>query len=357
MAIPTKDYRQIRADILRDIANQASVSKLDVYVGDDSDFAVRANATANGIEGLYEHQKWIARQIFPDTADSDFLEFKHANPRGIFRKVASFSTGSVHFTGTVGSAVQIGTEIKTSSGIAIVTTVAGVIGAGGTVDIAAKAALAGLSGNQTAGTLLTLSAAPAGIQSQATIVSMTGGTDIETDTALLARVLFDMRMPPMGGAKHDYYRWAMEVPGVTDAYPFTQRRVANGVDVVIETAGGVPSAQLIADVLAHIDAVRPPCSDLLVMAPTLITVNIAAVLTLLGITLADATARINSVLQAYFGTLQVGDKVTRAKLTSLMMGIKGVVDVSLTTPAANVVPLADATHSELAVLGTVGLTV
>lgn len=92
------------------------------------------------------------------------------------------------------------------------------------------------------------------------------------------------------------------------------------------------------------------------MAPTLVAVNIVAVLTLSGTTLADATARINSVLVAYFATLHVGDAVTRAKLISLMMGVKGVTDVSLTTPAANVVPLADATHSELAALGTVTLT-
>ncbi len=351
MAIPTKDYRQIRADILRDIANQQPAA----YTGEDSDFAVRANATASSIEGLYEHQKWIARQVFPDTADSDYLE-RHASLRNITRKAASFATGTVQFSGVAGSAVPIGTEAKNNSGIAFVTTAAGVIGGGGTVDIAAKAVLAGLAGNQAAATVLMLSAAPAGVQSQASIVSMTGGTDIETDADLLARVLYDMRLPPCGGAKHDYYAWAMAVPGVIDAYVFTQRRAINGVDVVIETSGGLPGAPLIAEVLAYIDSQRPPAVDLLVMAPTLVVVNIVAVLTLSGTTLADATARITAVLQTYFAGLHVGDAVQRAKLISLMMGVKGVVDVSLTTPAANVVPLADATHSEIASLGTVTLT-
>lgn len=352
MPFPTKDYRQIRADILRDIANQ----RPDAYVGDDSDFAVRANASASGIEGLYQHQQWIARQIFAGTADADILETQHANPRGIFYKAASVSTGMVRFTGAVGSAVPIGTETRNNSGLAFVTTVAGVIGAGGTADIAAKAVLAGISGNQAANTALTLSAAPNGVQSQASIVTMTGGTDIETDATLLARVLYDKRLPPMGGAKHDYYKWAMEVPGVTDAYVFTQRRVINGVDVVIETEGGLPGAQLIADVLAHIDAQRPPCVDLLVMVPTQVAVNIAGVLTLSGITLAEAIVRVNSVLQAYFATLHVGDVVRKVKIESLITGIKGVVDVALSSPSANVVPLADATHSEIAILGTVALT-
>ena len=352
MAFATKDYRQIKADILRDISNQ----RADAYVGDDSDFALRANATGASIEGLYEHQKWIYKQIFPDTADADILETKHANPRGIFLKSASRSTGTIRFTGIVGASVPIGTEIRNVIGLSFVTTVAGVIGSGGSVDIAAQAMLTGLSGNQNPGDALTLTSAPNGIQSQVLIVSMTGGTDVETPESLLARVLFDMRMPPAGGAQHDYYKWAMEVSGVTDAYVFVQRRVINGVDVVIETSGGLPSAQLISDVTAYINSVRPPAVDLLVIAPTLVSVNITGTLVLSGVTLSDALIGIESVLQAYFASLQVGDVVRRVKLESLITSVKGVLDVTLTSPLSNVVPLADATHSERAALGTIGLT-
>lgn len=352
MAFSTKDYRQIKADILRDISNQ----RADAYVGDDSDFALRANATGASIEGLYEHQKWVARQIFPDTADADILETKHANPRGIFLKIASNATGSIRFSGAAGSPIPIGAEAVSIGGLSFLTTASGVIGAGGSIDIAAKAALAGLSGNLTAGTALTLTAAPNGVQSQAIIVSMAGGTDVETPASLLARVLFDMRMPPAGGAQHDYYKWALEVAGVTDAYVFVQRRVINGVDVVIETTGGLPSAQLISDVTAYINSKRPPCVDLLVMAPTLVSVNVTGTLVLSGVTLSDALIGISSVLQAYFTSLQVGDVVRRTRLESLITSVKGVLDVTLTSPLANVVPLADATHSERAVLGTVGLT-
>lgn len=351
MPYTTPDYRAVRDAILRDIANQLPSAA----TGADSDFAIRANATASAVEGLYQHQQWITRQILPDTADSDYLE-RHASLRSITRKAAAVASGTVHFSGTVGSAVPIGTESKTNSGIAIVTTAAGVIGAGGTADIAAQAALAGLAGNQAATTALTLSAAPAGVQSQATVVTMTGGTDIESDVELLVRLLVDIRLPPAGGAPHDYAAWALAVPGVTDAYIFTQRRAANSVDVVIETLGGVPSAQLIADVLAHVETVRPCCADVLVMAPSLVVANIAAALTLSGTTLAIATVAINTLLTAYFAGLHVGQSVARAKLITLMMEVPGVVDVNLTLPAANVVPLADATHSQLAVLGTVTLT-
>jgi uncharacterized phage protein gp47/JayE len=347
----TPDYRQIRADILRDIANlQSSAS-----TGADSDFAIRANATGAAIEGLYQHQQWIVRQIFPDTADSDYLE-RHASRYGIYRKAASIASGVVRMTGAAGSAVPIGTEGKLNSGIAYVTTVSALIGAGGTVDIPAKAIVAGIAGNQIAGATLTLSAAPASVQSQASIVSMTGGADIEIDADLLVRLLIRIRLPPAGGAVHDYAAWALEVPGVTDAYIYPQRRAVNSVDVVIEVAGGLPSAQMIADVYAHIESMRPVCAGVLVMAPQLVAVNIAAVLTLSGTTQALATAQINSVMQAYFNGLHVGDVVRRVKIESLITGIAGVIDVNLTSPAVNVVPLVDAVHSQIASLGTVTLT-
>jgi uncharacterized phage protein gp47/JayE len=128
------------------------------------------------------------------------------------------------------------------------------------------------------------------------------------------------------------------------------------VDVVIETEGGLASPELIAEVFAHIEAVRPLCVDLLVMNPTQVPVDITGSLALDGITLEAALVAINAVLAAYFATLHVGDVVRRVKIESLITSVAGVVDVALSVPAANVLILADATHSELGVLGVVNLT-
>lgn len=351
MGFPTKNYREVRDDILRDIVNQQS----DADTGVDSDFYVRANASGNAIEGLYEHQKWIARQIFPDTADVDILETKHARPRGITRKAASYATGSTLFKGVSGSVLDAGLAF-TRNGVAFVTTAAGAIGVGGTASIAAKAVVAGAAGNQAAGTVVTLSSAPIGVQPEASIVAMTGGTEIETPEALLFRVLYDIAMPANGGSEADYFKWAMEVPGVTDAYVFAQRRTANSVDVVIETEGGVASQALLDQVWAYIESVRPTCVDLATMVPELIPVNMAGVLSLNGITLADALVATDKVLKAYFDASHVGDEVRKVKIASLILSTKGVVDVNLTSPLANVLILADNTHSQRAVLGTQNFT-
>lgn len=348
MPFSSPDYQAIRDAILRDIVNQLPTAS----VGADSDYAIRANATGAAIEGNYQHQQWIARQIFPDTADSDLLE-RHCSLRNITRKAATVAAGSITFSGTAGSAVPIGTEAKTSGGVAYLTNAAGTIGVGGTVAITAQASATGIAGNQSAATALTLTAAPAGVLSSASIVTMSGGTDVETDTSLLARLLFDLRNPPCGGAAHDYYIWAMSVAGVTAAYIYSNRRGLGTTDVIILTAGGIPGAPLIASVQATIDTVRPVQADFLAFAPTAVVVNLAAALTLAaGYTLAAVGAAINTALVAYFSTLKPGDTAYLNRIRAIISDTPGVVDFNLTAPVANTAALVDATHTQLATLGT-----
>lgn len=347
MPFLTPDYQAIRDAILRDIANQAPSAN----VASDGDYAVRANAHAAAIEGLYQHQQWIVRQLFPDTADADYLE-RHAGLRGLTRKSATSATGTITFSGIPGSAVPIGTEAKTTTGVAFVTTSTDVIGAGGTVAIAAQASATGSSGNQAAATALTLTAAPSGVLSSATIASMTGGTDIETDASLLARLLFILRNPPCGGAAHDYYTWAMNVAGVTTAYVYSNRRGLGTTDVIVLTSGGIPDANLVATVQSYINTQRPVQADFLAFAPTAVPVPVTGVLTLMaGYTLANVSATIDAAMNAHFAILKPGDTLYVNRLRALVSDTAGVLDFALTTPVANVITVVDGTHTELAVPG------
>lgn len=349
MSFLTPDFQSVRDGILRDIVNQ----RADANVASDGDYAVRANAVGAAVEGLYQHQQWIVRQILPDTADTDNLE-RHANLRGLSRKAAAVATGTIVFSGTAGAAVPVGTEAKTSAGVAYLTTTAAVVGVGGTVAIAAQAALAGVAGNQAPATSLTLTAAPSGVLSTASIGSMTGGSDAETDDSLLARLLFVLRNPPQGGAAHDYYSWAMSVDGVSAAYIYPLRRGLGKVDIVILATGGLPDAALIAKVQAYIDTVRPVLAGAMVLSPVAVPVAVAATLTLsAGTTAATVRAAIEVSLASYFATLGPGDTVRRQKLSALISDTAGVLDFNLTAPAANVATVVDATHLEMPTLGVV----
>lgn len=349
---PTPDYSTLRAALLRDIANQLP----DAATGSDSDFAIRANAVAAALEGLYQHQQWIVRQILPDTADADYLE-RWASLFNINRKAAVSASGTITFTAATNGAIAIGTEAKTPDGVAFVTTAGGLITAGASLTLAARAVVPGITGNITANTALTLTAAPAGVNSGCVVATaMTGGLDVESDAALLSRLLARLRNPPHGGNASDYLAWALAVPGVTEAYVYPMRRGLGTVDVVIEGAnGGLPSAQLIIDTQTAINAVKPVTASCLVLAPVLVPVAITAALTLSGTTLATATAAINAALATYFAQLKPGDSVIKTRIAALIADITGVVDFNLTVPAANVATLVNANAVQLASLGAVTL--
>ena len=352
MAFSTPDYQAIRDAILRDIANQQAGAN----VAADGDYALRANATGAAVEGIYQHQQWIVRQLFPDTADTDYME-RHAALRKITYKGATASVGTITLSGTPGSPVPSGVAAKTAGEVAFITTVSGEIGAGGTVTLAAQAVATGASGNQAAGTALTLTAAPSGVLSTAVIATMTGGTDKETAVSLLARLLFRLRNPPCGGAAHDYYAWAMEVPGVTAAYVYRNRRGLGTTDVIVLTEGGLPAPSLVAAVQAHIATQCPVQADFLAFGPTAIPVNFVGPLTLAaGYTLAAVSAAIDARLAAYFATLKPGGTAYLKQIESIVSRSEGVVDFALTSPLANVVAVVDATHTELATLGTTDWT-
>lgn len=348
----TPDQTVIRSNILRDIQNLLA----EAAVSDDSDFGVRASAVSSAIEGLYQHQQWIVRQLFPDTADVDLMEI-HAALRNIRRKAATYAVGSITFTGTPGTNIPVGTETKTIDGIAFVTTSAAVIAGGGSIDVASQAVLAGVTGNVTAATPLTLTAAPGGVNAAALIVSMLSGTDIETDASLLGRLLFILRNPPASGNKADYKRWALEVDGCDGAFVYPLRRGLGTCDVIITSAGGLPSAGLISDVFDHIDELRPcGVNTLAVLAPTLLVQNHTMQIKVSGVTLVDATTMIDAALDNYYATLLPGDPYIKSVVEALISGIVGITDRAISDPTGNVVPTVDDTAVQWCRKGTLAVT-
>ena len=200
------NFEQIRANYLRDLQNQNPAAH--VHAGSDNH--VRATAIAAVGEGQYQHQEWILRQAFADTADSAYLE-KHAAKYGIYRKAATFAGGKVRVRGAVGAAVPVGQQINVGEQVYL-TASAAAIGASGSVDVAVIAAVAGSRQNQTAQTAAVLQSVPAGIDRAAVLLEMVGGTDTESDESLLARYEERLRRPAAGGNQYDFRNWCLEVP-------------------------------------------------------------------------------------------------------------------------------------------------
>lgn len=76
----TEDFDELLSAILTDYKNQ--FPEADTSQG--SLIFVKSACTASALWGLYRYQDWIAKQIFPDTADTKALE-QHAWTRGLTR--------------------------------------------------------------------------------------------------------------------------------------------------------------------------------------------------------------------------------------------------------------------------------
>ena len=322
------DFDTIRAAILRD--TQSLLPDADISA--DSDHYVHASRLASCAAGQYAHQTWITRQIFPDTADTDYLE-RHAALRGITRRAATRAGGTATLAGTAGARLAAGAQIKLGNRF-YATTAEATIGSDLSARVPIVASEAGEQGNcdTTAGQLM---AASAGISSDV-MLSATGGTDAENDASLLSRLLERIRRPPAGGNWHDYKNWALSVDGVSSAYVYPLRRGLGTVDVAITSANQLPSAETLAAVQNYIDAVRPvTAKNVRVLAPDITQVDVRVRVKLAGADWAAAQREIGAALAAYFDALTPADDVVVSQLEAVISNVAGVVDRVLLAPREN----------------------
>ena len=322
------DCDTIRAAILRD--TQSLIPDADISA--DSDHYVHASRLASCAAGQYAHQTWITRQIFPDTADTDYLE-RHAALRGITRRAATRAGGTATLAGTAGAVLPAGAQMKLGNRF-YTTTADATIDGSLSARVPIVATEAGEQGNcdTTAGQLM---AASAGISSDV-VLSATGGTDAENDASLLSRLLERIRRPPAGGNRHDYKNWALSVDGVSSAYVYPLRRGLGTVDVAITSANQLPSAETLAAVQNYIDAVRPvTAKNVRVLAPEITRVDVHVQIKLSGADWAAAQRDIQAALVAHFDALTPADDVVVSQLEAVISNVAGVVDRVLLAPREN----------------------
>ena len=212
----------------------------------------------------------ISKQILPDSAKVEYLE-RHAGIWGLTRKQASASTGELLCTGTNGSVIPAGTVWERADGIRYVTDSDATISSG-SASVAVTAEDAGADGDYEAEAQLTLVGYVAGLDQLATVGAegLAGGADIESDDDLRGRIIERIQEPPHGGSLKDYIRWAKEISGVTRVFVYPERTGEGTVGVTVltdnATGGPIPAQQVIDDVQAHIDQVRPVTAAVSVFA-------------------------------------------------------------------------------------------
>jgi uncharacterized phage protein gp47/JayE len=199
---------------------------------------------------LYKQIGWLFLQLFPETAYWGTINILGRKIRplvmwGILIGAGEPRTGS-QWKGKInvsvshsGSPLPAGTQLKSDISGKLYITEEGITLERETETVPVICAENGTAGNLEKGDTLSF-VSPLGIVQRAATVSevVSYAADDETEAEYRARVVSRFRSPPMGGALADYRRWASDVPGVLNTYPYKDTESPSGVLIYV---AGVPS--------------------------------------------------------------------------------------------------------------------
>lgn len=246
------------------------------------------------------------------------------------------------------------------------------------VDIYVSASATGTDGNAAAGTITELVDEVSGIATVSNPSAFSTGTDEETDQA--RRIRFAKWVATLSRSTRAAVKYGAETAKLTASGLITERVVKSLVwepcidatplgdpgyiEVYIWNGVDGASSDLIAEAKRIIEGYEEEDGTKVagwkaagiicdVLETTAQAVNITATITPSGgYTVSGVTPGINTVLDAYFAGLEIGEPCIRSKLIDLIMGVEGVYDVSLSTPAANI----DPAYSAICTKGTITLS-
>jgi uncharacterized phage protein gp47/JayE len=269
----------LRARIADDLANKLPGADARLRVNNLRAFSeVEAGTT----HLLYGRLEWSFRQLFPDTAEEEFLE-RWASIWGVQRYPATAATGLVAWAAQPGAQVPAGALMQ-RGGVRYHAD-AGGSEYDGQIVLFVQADEPSRAGNANPGAVLRLSTTAAGVAVEGIVEypGLAGGADQQSLALLLQAVLMCIRQPPHGGAAFDYVRWALEVPGVTRAWCYPLQSGAGSVVVRFmmddvrannPAGAGIPTEADVVLVAAHIDPVRPVTARILVYPPIAYPVDV-----------------------------------------------------------------------------------
>ncbi|KJZ07645.1 hypothetical protein TW85_24745, partial [Marinomonas sp. S3726] len=218
-----------------------------------------AQAVAGLAHGLHGHIAYNAEQLFDDSCDDENL-LRRAAELGVYRTQAYRAAGTATITGNDGETLLAETLLQTDSDVIYRTTQSATI-SGGSATIDIKAINAGEAGNLSAGETLRFIETQLGLDSEVSVIALTGGSDIESIDRVRERLSERRKSPAMGGSKADYVSWTLAAHSdVTRAWSYPNEAGLGTVTVrfVTEKLNTVVASNThLTAVKNHIDSVRP----------------------------------------------------------------------------------------------------
>jgi hypothetical protein len=182
---------------------------------------VLAGALALFGTGVYKYGADRSLQSLALTATGEGLDTIGEN-YGVTRKAAVSAVIEITIVALNGTLIPTGTVFVSDSTSEEYTTLEDVIAAVGVAVLNAVASSPGETGNLADGEIVTIGTPIAGADSTALVTdTVTTGEDRETDAPYRRRVLAHVRSDGGGANTFDLRRWAEEVPGVRQAFPYS----------------------------------------------------------------------------------------------------------------------------------------
>lgn len=319
-----------------------------------SPFGILSTVIAGGMHEMYGYQAYNAKQILPDTADDEHFE-RHASIFNVAKNSDEYAVGICEATGITGAIIAAGKLLQRGDGVEY-SVDAEVVIVGGQAVVAVTAVEAGSDSNADAGVALTFVDTIAGIDSQVLVDAdgISNGTNVESIESWRARYLEVVQAPPHGGAKHDYIKWAKEVPGVTRAWVYSNEMGVGTTTVRFvrdNDASIIPDAAEVQAVYDYIDIQRQTgMKGLYVVAPIAVPLDLTIALT-------PNTSLVQAAVQA-----EIADMISReaqpedglGSATIKISHIREAISIATgETDSVVVSPVADVTYTagQIAVLG------
>lgn len=306
---------------------QSSFEGLAGFSADDaSDLGIRIKVLAGEVYSLLCGIEWLKKQIFPQTAQGEYLEM-HAAQRGITRKSAVPSSGTLVFgrTSTLPYDVLIpkGTVCSVSGedSLRFETIKAVTLTAGSrTVQAQAVSQQGGRATNTAANTVTLLLTPPAGIESVQNANAFTGGTNEESDDELRKRLQKSYEVLPNGTNAEFYRSFVVQYDGIQSANVVPRAQGAGTVAIYAAGRGAAPSTELLTHIQAELNHLREINVIVTVFPAQLAAFPISLYIDPApGCTLAAATAQAIQEIEAYFEQLSVGESVILAQIGKRLM--------------------------------------
>lgn len=296
----------------------------------------------------------IIKLIFPMYAYGEWLDY-HAQMRGISRRPATASFGSLRLTVTKNANIPVGSQFSTASvdgqpSVVFETTQGKYNLPEGTVEIPVKCTQTGIVGNVIAGTVIFKLSQLSGVTAVTNPEAITGGTEEEDDDSLRARIvsLDQSQSVSYVGSVADYKRWSLEVPGVGGVTVIPAQDDSGLVTLVITDSNGDPANEEICQnvydyIMSPADPelrLTAPNVKLSVIPPTITELSISATVEVgTGSSLEAIKSTFIQEVQVYLDTARSDREVRYTQIGKILAGVPGVYDydaLTLNSGATNI---------------------